>query len=758
MEHRPTIGVLAHLVRGHYFGSLLRSIHQTARQAGARVIAVQTLPPWLEVLYEPGPVDFEPFAWDQIDGYIVITKSIKEADVLSIKQAGKPLVTISEHYPEVDCPAVLPDNVNGTLAAVHHLIDHGHQRIAFVGCFRSDDVVLRYGAYQQALRQRGIEPDAAFVYPTISNQLHAADDAAQRFIAQGLPCTAVFAGTDYAALDVMEVVQAAGYRVPQDLAIAGFDDEVISQHASPPLTTIRPSLEDIGATAARLVLAQVAGDAVPSGPVYVPTTFIQRYSCGCSRPNVLNQEADHDLWLGHDWADRLAQHLAARLLSTVPTQSTYPPAPAWPGASQLAAGLVAAMEGAPPVSAEFLSEAWHSALGMSANAETLTAICTLLARVARARADLCPDPRARERIDAYVQQTHMELIRACQADIVTHRKAIENMVLNSFRISSLLLSPEASSMHTLSWLQQTSVVRACLGRWEQPGDEQQRPYLTVTGSYSRDGSTPIAIGSRWPMPAFPPASFIDAPDDALAPGPVMLIPLRSASLDWGILAVVGPIENQFHSENTRGGIEQWATLLIPALEREALLHSLAEQREALRQRALHDGLTGLPNRTLFMDRLDQAMARSQRDPAVLFAVCFLDMNDFKDVNDGYGHLIGDQLLIAVAERLQTCLRGSDTLARLGGDEFVLLLDALDDARQAQQIAERIHQAMEAPFYIDESTTLKVTLSIGIVNSDGSHRHAEDLLRDADIAMYQSKARPPHLLRTARDRRRDQKGA
>jgi diguanylate cyclase (GGDEF)-like protein len=478
-------------------------------------------------------------------------------------------------------------------------------------------------------------------------------------------------------------------------------------------------------------------------------------------PAALKLAANHHRWVGPGWAGELAQHLAARVGGSVPIQSDHGLVQEWLGASHLVAGLVAAEGGTAPVAADLLSAVWHGALGISANAETLHALFTLLAQAARVRADLYPDPLVRERIDAYVQQVHLELIRACQADSVTHRKAIESMVLSNFRISSLLLSPEVSSMHTLSWLHQTSIVRACLGRWEQPRDGQQRPDLTVTGSYSRDGSTPVAIGSRWPMQGFPPPGVVDVPDDSLVPGTVMLIPLRSASLDWGVLAVVGPIDNQFHSENTRGGIEQWATLLIPALEREALLHSLAEQREALRQRALHDGLTGLPNRTLFMDRLDQAMTRSQRDPAILFAVCFLDMNDFKDVNDGYGHLIGDQLLIAVAERLQTCLRASDTLARLGGDEFVLLLDHLDDARQAPQIAERIHQAMDAPFRIDESATLHVSLSIGIVHNDGSHRRGEDLLRDADIAMYQSKARPPRLLRTEPGKRRglaDQKGA
>src|SRR5919109_2722422 len=137
----------------------------------------------------------------------------------------------------------------------------------------------------------------------------------------------------------------------------------------------------------------------------------------------------------------------------------------------------------------------------------------------------------------------------------------------------------------------------------------------------------------------------------------------------------------------------------------------AEQR--LQHDALHDALTGLPNRVLFLDRLDQAIRRAQRaHPDAAAAVLFLDLDRFKLVNDSLGHHVGDQLLIAVARRLESALRPGDTVARLGGDEFTILLDDVSDAREATLIAERVLETPSEPFHLD-GPELVVAASIGI---------------------------------------------
>jgi diguanylate cyclase (GGDEF)-like protein/PAS domain S-box-containing protein len=162
----------------------------------------------------------------------------------------------------------------------------------------------------------------------------------------------------------------------------------------------------------------------------------------------------------------------------------------------------------------------------------------------------------------------------------------------------------------------------------------------------------------------------------------------------------------------------------------------AEQR--LQHDALHDALTGLPNRVLFLDRLDQAIRRAQRATSdACSAVLFLDLDRFKLVNDSLGHHVGDRLLIAVAGRLESAVRPPDTVARLGGDEFTVLLDGVSDAREASQVAERVQLTLRAPFLI-EDRELFIDASIGIALADAG-APPENVLRDADVAMYRAKA-------------------
>ncbi|AFZ20461.1 PAS domain S-box protein [Allocoleopsis franciscana] len=169
-------------------------------------------------------------------------------------------------------------------------------------------------------------------------------------------------------------------------------------------------------------------------------------------------------------------------------------------------------------------------------------------------------------------------------------------------------------------------------------------------------------------------------------------------------------------------------------------------KEQLRERAFYDPLTGLPNRALFMDRLSQRVERAKRHPHYRFAVLFLDLDRFKVVNDSLGHLIGDQLLVAIAHRLTNCLRAEDTVARLGGDEFTILLEDIQDINQVIHVAERIQQALKAPLNLDGHEVFSAA-SIGIVLSREVSQDAyptdydrpEDLLRDADTALYRAKA-------------------
>jgi len=167
---------------------------------------------------------------------------------------------------------------------------------------------------------------------------------------------------------------------------------------------------------------------------------------------------------------------------------------------------------------------------------------------------------------------------------------------------------------------------------------------------------------------------------------------------------------------------------------------IAERRKAEQQLyfdAHHDALTKLPNRAMFSDRLGYAIRHLKRHPNQRFAVLFIDLDRFKMINDTLGHYAGDLFLIEIANRLRTCVRDNDVLARLGGDEFVILLDSLE-SDDAEEVASRIILSIEKPYTI-ENNTLYSNASIGIALCNRNYKNSDEILRDADAAMYQAKS-------------------
>jgi diguanylate cyclase (GGDEF)-like protein/PAS domain S-box-containing protein len=153
----------------------------------------------------------------------------------------------------------------------------------------------------------------------------------------------------------------------------------------------------------------------------------------------------------------------------------------------------------------------------------------------------------------------------------------------------------------------------------------------------------------------------------------------------------------------------------------------------------HDALTGLPNRVLYLDRLEMAFHRSRRDPEFGFALLFVDLDRFKSVNDSLGHSAGDELLLELSKRLLGCVRVVDTVARLGGDEFTVLLEGSREPDGPARVATRMLEALKPPFVLRSGHEVFSSASIGIVTSSPNYKHPEELLRDADTAMYEAKA-------------------
>ncbi|MBM2622683.1 GGDEF domain-containing protein [Actinoplanes sp. LDG1-06] len=293
-----------------------------------------------------------------------------------------------------------------------------------------------------------------------------------------------------------------------------------------------------------------------------------------------------------------------------------------------------------------------------------------------------------------------------------------------------LLGAHDNDPRELGWLKRTTALAGCLALWHDGVVPALDTELRIEGEYPAGHDL---IGATMPVSEFPPPRLFELADGSAGQA-VFVVPVRSSSRDWGVLAAVGQIQ-----ESTPPGSEmmnQSGALLAASLDRGAMVAALREQEEQLRDAALHDPLTGLPNRVLLADRMRQAGLRVLRQPGHRFAVLLLDLNGFKAVNDSLGHAAGDVLLIEVAQRLTGLLRESDTVARLGGDEFVVLLDGLPADGTERLVKETIAARLTEPYAIDGGR-VTVGVSIGVALSNDS-ADPDTLLREADAAMYRAK--------------------
>jgi len=195
---------------------------------------------------------------------------------------------------------------------------------------------------------------------------------------------------------------------------------------------------------------------------------------------------------------------------------------------------------------------------------------------------------------------------------------------------------------------------------------------------------------------------------------------------------------QLFIERTAALIRTNEELRREVFERDRMERLLRERDDKLVYFSFHDTLTSLPNRALLIERLTQAIRRVNRQEKYHYAVLYLDFDGFKYINDSLGHLAGDHLLTAIARRLEKCVRDIDTVARLGGDEFVIMADGIIHDEDALTAVERVQEILTEPFEL-EGHRVFMSASIGVVIGDNSYEQASDILRDADLAMYQAKA-------------------
>ncbi|WP_273653768.1 GGDEF domain-containing protein [Cellulomonas fimi] len=622
LSGEPLVAVLSPFIGGPFYGRLLNGMQRGARRTSSRLLVVQTLDAAsFRTDAHTIPDALPPVAHDHADGFVVPVGAVADRYVRDLGATATDVVLVGHSLPGL--PSVRADNAAGVAAAVAHLVEHGHTRIAFAGFRDVPDVAERFAGYQEGLRAAGIEPDDDLVVDTSDNLEEGGEAAGRALLAAGLPSTAVVCGTDLNAIGLVRVLREAGRVVPRDQAVVGFDDIDRAAYESPSLASVAQPMEAMGAAAVELLRDRRDGGRRDDETLRVPTTFVPRESCGC------------------------------------PVGTGAPAGPAEDASSQ----------------------------------------------------------SARQRAFAGA-------------------RALGRTVAMHYELTMDLLHTPDEDPAALRWMRHTFARAGCLGLWatdERSSTDADERLLRVTGTYERapDGdavrTAPSgAVVRRTTVRSFPPRDVI-----ALAREPedvVLVVPAKVNDSDWGLLTFVGPLQTGV--ENGRESPYQCTALLTVALE-------LRDTEERLRRAALHDPLTGLANRALFTEQLQRCVSRAQHHTHYHFGVLFLDLDGFKEVNDSLGHAVGDQVLVAVAGRISRAVRANDLAARLGGDEFVVLLDGMSSTTDATRVAERLSRALLEPLAVG-GTSVQVGVSIGIATSARVPGTADDVMRDADAAMYRVK--------------------
>jgi DNA-binding LacI/PurR family transcriptional regulator/anti-anti-sigma regulatory factor len=557
-----TIGFLGQYITGFYFGAILNGIQRAARKRGVRLCIAQR---------QIGSTYPLQLASDLIDGWIIThdTQGIEQ-----LIATGVPTVTISQHLPPAT--VILPDNRQGMRAAICHLIKHDHRRIAFVGRMTGADIQERFGGYRMALAEAGIPLDPQIVLDVETDMEVSGQAAARRLIELGMPCTAIAASTDMIALGMIEVLRSAGYRIPDDLAIVGFDDVLQAQVHDPPLTTVRQRFDSIGARAAHELVDMLEGKPAPQGPVYVETMLVTRRSCGCTEQMSQPTEVSPAEIVADSWKHMLRDRTLRLLLYPADPGPAGPSPTLWPSLGALIDVLDQVAQGGELSMTQTFEPFWAEALTVTTDITALNNVFTLLEDAAWKRMMAAPRAEGTDQLlTRIVGVARTALLRVCVGAESRQTQYLDGVLLANSQISSTLLGSGTNHAPDLEWLRSTTTEWGYLGLWSN----DDLSALTVTSSYSRLGGHPNLDSRQFATSAFPPPSLLTdtAREDELPV--IMLLPVRSSRREWGVLVLGGPFQPQVNASANPTGI--WAEMLGTELDRAQLLAELREQQATL---------------------------------------------------------------------------------------------------------------------------------------------------------------------------------
>ena len=738
---RPTVGVLAgwttfegsrpdqyraSVVRGIQSAAHNRQCHLLLSWGNRRVYEInQFYATWPELSPE---TDFVPVGPWNTDGLIVFTPLGNQNQSHYLQQLiaqGFPVLFIASGEPG---PGIVVNNQTGIQQAVAHLVlEHGHRRIAFLAGRPTDqgDSKARLNAYHSAMIEYNLEADPGLVVWGW-HDFTAGYKAMRELLQSGVKFTAVVASNDNSAIGAMQAIQEAGLRIPDDIAIIGFDDLPGAMAQVPPLSSVHVPLNLIGEQALALMDDHLKGFTALES-VQISPRLVKRQSCGCTRDeisSVTNGTSSDRTVPAHRSAKVGSQEIQPRLVNKM--LNALPSELRFPGGDQIQqicnilvdAFYTSLRQDNPTYFQTAFMESILELEIADANINYWQGMISILRREMMQLPLKWSQNRTRSLAEDMLHQARAVVAESAQRQDYRHQylRDLDARALNSLTAQ---LSAELSEQQMVDLLNlhlvQVGIGHARIMFFESQDDD------AVAWSVVLDAQ---ASSQRFPSRQFPPAGLYP-PDDLLN---IILLPLIFQSELLGYAA--------FEASN----LESCAVIA----KQLATTITVSRLHAQVIELSLTDSLTGLHNRRYFDLFLKNEIARSRRFSHGL-SVIMADIDHFKEYNDLFGHPAGDEALQHIAHCLINGRREADVVARVGGEEFALILPETD-INGALKVAEKVRTAIAGMAGLKR----QVTISLGVSELSEQILETEGLIGLADQALYEAKRKGRNRVCVYRD--------
>lgn len=501
--------------------------------------------------------------------------SIVSGTISELQLGDVPIVNIPSCDPELRCPAVRSDNAGAMRALTTHLIEHGHTRIGFFTVAGNADFIERYAGYQQALEDHGLEVDPQLTFQSRYYDAANAHQEAAAHIARGLHCSAIVSACDSLAMGMMSALQAAGLRVPDDIAVVGFDDSLAAATTNPPLTTVRQDPALLGETAAQTVLDLLSEKPLPTRDIRVPAHIVIRQSCGC-RTSAIEALPLLELDLDSEWHTPLARRLVDLLRFPLQLTDADQPTAYWPEVTNFINAFEAALKNEPAPELAILQSTWFSAFPHNEEVIILEIMQRTLDYVAEQLTHNV-DQSQRRAMKHVLNSLHTALHSARVQQHLELHASMERFASASNSLARSLFNREQGTV-LLDWLSITSTHFACILAWRDDGASAK---LVVEQIYNAGVELPIVMGQSFAPNQFPPDAWIDLGWQLGKDSYLELLPITSDTHIWGILVLSGVLTEPFMTRVDP--LRTWSTSLAQMFERSEFERRLIAEREEMRQ-------------------------------------------------------------------------------------------------------------------------------------------------------------------------------